>query len=234
MMCTAASFIAQGSTKSLYCAVLLPRDLGQQHKHGEQTKLMKTHLQLTPFVVKPHKINDENCGEFNAGLNVKIALVIAFSLMNKGNESSTYSALFMFVLQPCVLTRFTHRAEWVGSVFTSGLRFRLGSYSSSGRSSSSTGGSGGALLARWPYKASWRRLPGWSVASSLADEPHFAVAVTTTTTTTATPCAFATAATFAQSPNGALPSPANRLIWLSSCCHFMIWANWGSKQGQPL
>lgn len=147
MMCTAASFIAQGSTKSLYCAVLLPRDLGQQHKPREQTKLMKTHLQRTPFAVKPHKINDDNCGEFKAG-------VIAFPLMNKGNESTTRSALFTFVLQPCVLTRFTHRAEWVGSVFTSGLRFRLRSYSSRSSSSSSTGGSGGALLARWPYKAS--------------------------------------------------------------------------------
>lgn len=164
MMCTAASFIAQGSTKSLYCAVLLPRDLGQQHKPREQTKLMKTHLQRTPFAVKPHKINDDNCGEFKAGSNVKIIIikikithrprVIAFPLMNKGNESTTRSALFTFVLQPCVLTRFTHRAEWVGSVFTSGLRFRLRSYSSRSSSSSSTGGSGGALLARWPYKAS--------------------------------------------------------------------------------
>lgn len=62
MMCTAASFIAQSSTESLYCAALLPMDLGQQHKRGGQTKLMKTHLQLTPFVVVLQRINDRNCG----------------------------------------------------------------------------------------------------------------------------------------------------------------------------
>lgn len=67
MMCTAAAFIAQSSTESLYCAVLLPRHLGQQHKPGGQTKLMKTHSQLTPFVVILQGTNDRNCGSFKAG-----------------------------------------------------------------------------------------------------------------------------------------------------------------------
>lgn len=57
-------------------------------------------------------------------------------------------------------THFTHRrGKWVGSVFTSGLWFRLRS-----ESSSSSGGLG-CQLTRWPYKASWQRIPGWPAAS---------------------------------------------------------------------
>lgn len=48
------------------------------------------------------------------GKNENWAHVIALLLINKSNESTTHLALFAFVLQRCALTRFTHRAEWVG------------------------------------------------------------------------------------------------------------------------